>query len=49
MIDAHEPIKATGKTNIPNMMTREGARGMEWNGWSSGTPDHHTILPLQEV
>jgi alpha-glucosidase len=29
------------------MMTREGARGMEWNGWSSGNPpDHHTILPF---
>jgi alpha-glucosidase len=48
MIDAHEPIKATGiRRTYPNMMTREGARGMEWNGWSSGNPpDHHTILPF---
>ena len=30
MIDAHEPIKETGiRRTWPNMMTREGARGME--------------------
>lgn len=48
MIDAHEPIKATGiRRTWPNMMTREGARGMEWNGWSDGNPpEHHTILPF---
>lgn len=37
MIDAHEPIKDTGiRRTWPNMMTREGARGMEWNAWSEG-------------
>lgn len=37
MIDAHEPIKETGiRRTWPNMMTREGARGMEWNAWSDG-------------
>ncbi len=48
MIDAHEPIKATGiSRTYPNMMTREGARGMEWNGWSEGNPpEHHLILPF---
>ncbi|WP_367770360.1 glycoside hydrolase family 97 protein [Flavobacterium sp. WC2421] len=48
MIDAHEPIKATGlRRTYPNFMTREGARGMEWNGWSSGNPpEHHTIIPF---
>ncbi|MFI1772037.1 glycoside hydrolase family 97 protein [Thalassobellus citreus] len=48
MIDAHEPIKPTGiRRTYPNMMTREGTRGMEWNGWSSGNPpEHHTILPF---
>ena len=31
-LDAHEPIKDTGiRRTWPNMMTREGARGMEWN------------------
>ena len=48
MIDAHEPIKATGLSRTyPNMMTREGARGMEWNAWSEGNPpEHHVILPF---
>ena len=48
MINAHEPIKSTGiRRTFPNMMTREGARGMEWNAWSSGNPpEHHTILPF---
>jgi len=48
MINAHEPIKPTGiRRTFPNMMTREGARGMEWNAWSSGNPpEHHTILPF---
>ena len=48
MIDAHEPIKPTGiRRTYPNMMTREGARGMEWNAWSSGNPpDHYTIIPF---
>lgn len=48
MLNAHEPIKATGiSRTYPNMMTREGARGMEWNGWSEGNPpEHHVILPF---
>ncbi|GJM63888.1 glycoside hydrolase family 97 protein [Persicobacter diffluens] len=48
MIDAHEPIKDTGiRRTWPNMMTREGVRGMEWNGWSDGNPpSHHLIIPF---
>ena len=48
MIDAHEPIKPTGICRTyPNMMTREGVRGMEWNAWSKGNPpEHHTVLPF---
>ncbi len=47
MIDAHEPIKETGiRRTWPNMMTREGARGMEWNAWSEGnSADYLCILP----
>ncbi len=45
MINAHEPIKATGKRRTwPNMMTREGVRGMEWNAWSDGNPPSHTLI-----
>ncbi|SFS62739.1 glycoside hydrolase family 97 protein [Lutibacter maritimus] len=48
MINAHEPIKPTGiRRTYPNMMTREGTRGMEWNAWSSGNPpEYYTILPF---
>mgnify|MGYP001549376044 CR=1 FL=1 len=44
MLDAHEPIKATGlRRTFPNMMTREGVRGMEWNAWSKGNPPSHHV------
>lgn len=50
-LDVHEPIKATGlRRTYPNMMTREGARGMEWNAWSKGNPpEHHEILPFTRL
>jgi len=48
MLDVHEPIKPTGVSRTwPNMMTREGVRGMEYNAWSTGNPpEHTTILPF---
>ena len=48
MVDAHEPIKETGiRRTWPNMMTREGARGMEWNAWSGGnSADYLCTLPF---
>ncbi|GJM64146.1 glycoside hydrolase family 97 protein [Persicobacter diffluens] len=51
MINAHEPIKPTGlERTYPNMMTREGARGMEYNGWSKKiTPEHTTVLPFTRI
>ena len=51
MLDVHEPIKATGeRRTYPNMMCREGARGMEWNAWSAGNPpEHQTILPFTRL
>lgn len=50
-LNVHEPIKATGiSRTFPNMMTREGARGMEWNAWSTGNPpEHHVILPFTRM
>lgn len=44
MLDVHEPIKDTGiRRTWPNMMTREGARGQEYNAWASdgGNPPNH--------
>lgn len=47
-VNFHEPIKDTGeRRTYPNMMSREGARGMEYNAWSEGNPpDHTAILPF---
>lgn len=48
MVDAHEPIKDTGeRRTYPNMMTREGARGQEYNAWGrdgGNPPEHESIL-----
>ncbi|MFP4548860.1 MAG: glycoside hydrolase family 97 protein, partial [Fidelibacterota bacterium] len=51
MINAHEPIKPTGiRRTYPNMMTREGAMGMEYNAWSEGlSPQHTVILPFTRL
>lgn len=50
MLNVHEPIKDTGiRRTWPNMMTREGARGQEYNAWSEdgGNPvDYTTIVPF---
>ncbi|MDF9797479.1 hypothetical protein OKW21_002742 [Catalinimonas alkaloidigena] len=46
-VNAHEPIKATGlRRTFPNMISREGLRGQEFNAWSSdgGNPPEH--LPI---
>jgi alpha-glucosidase len=51
MLDVHEPIKPTGiRRTYPNMMTKEGVRGMEFNAWSNGNPpEHTTILPFTRM
>jgi alpha-glucosidase len=48
MVDMHEPVKDTGlRRTYPNMMTREGVRGTEYEAWSNGNPPSHTtILPF---
>lgn len=50
-VNFHEPIKDTGeRRTFPNMMTREGAKGMEYNAWIGGNPpDHTTILPFTRL
>jgi alpha-glucosidase len=53
MLNVHEPIKPTGiRRTYPNMLTREGARGQEYNAWSgdgSNPPEHTTILPFTRM
>jgi len=41
-INTHEPIKDTGlRRTWPNWMSREGARGQEYNAWSEGNGPGH--------
>jgi hypothetical protein len=43
-VNAHEPIKATGKRRTyPNAISREGLRGQEFNAWATdgGNPPSH--------
>ncbi len=53
MLDVHEPIKPTGiRRTYPNMMTREGACGQEYNAWGGdrrNPPDHTTIIPFTRL
>ncbi|WP_246503567.1 glycoside hydrolase family 97 protein [Clostridium polyendosporum] len=52
-LDVHEPIKDTGeRRTYPNMMTREGARGQEYDAGSpdgGNPPDHTTIIPFTRM
>ena len=47
-INPHEPVKDTGlRRTYPNWITREGARGQEFNAWGHPTlnpPEHVPIL-----
>jgi len=51
MVDAHETVKATGlERTWPNFMSREWARGNEYEAWSEGNPPDHTcILPFTRI
>lgn len=51
MINTHEPIKDTGlRRTYPNWVSREGAKGQEYNAWSEGNPpEHTTILPFTRL
>ncbi len=52
-INAHEPIKATGKRRTyPNAISREGLRGQEFNAWAvelGNPPEHLTIVPFTRM
>ncbi|QOD60879.1 glycoside hydrolase family 97 protein [Polaribacter haliotis] len=46
-VNAHEPIKATGlRRTYPNIISREGLRGQEFNAWSpdGGNPPEHLSI-----
>ncbi|MBQ6130204.1 glycoside hydrolase family 97 protein [Candidatus Saccharibacteria bacterium] len=48
-LDVHEPIKGTGiERTFPNLLTREGARGQEYEGGALN-PSHACILPFTRL
>ena len=48
-LDVHEPIKGTGTERTwPNLLTREGARGQEYEGGAL-SPSHATIIPFTRL
>ena len=51
-INAHEPVKDTGlRRTYPNWLSREGARGQEYNAWGDpvNPPEHVAILPYTRM
>ncbi len=51
-INTHEPIKDTGlRRTYPNWISREGARGQEFNAWGvpPNPPEHTAILPYTRM
>lgn len=51
-INAHEPIKDTGlRRTYPNLVSREGARGQEYNAWGApkNLPDHEANLAFTRM
>jgi alpha-glucosidase len=51
-IITHEPVKDTGlRRTYPNWLSREGARGQEYNAWGDpvNPPEHTAILPYTRL
>lgn len=51
-INTHEPVKDTGlRRTYPNWISREGARGQEFNAWGSppNPPEHAAVLPYTRM
>jgi alpha-glucosidase len=48
LVDPHGSYKPAGlRRTYPNVITREGVKGLEWNKWSyDSTPEHNTTLPF---
>lgn len=48
LVDFHGAYKPSGlRRTYPNVITREGVRGLEWNKWSDViTPEHDLTIPF---
>ena len=50
MLEVHEPIKPTGeRRTYPNVMTREGVLGQEYDSFGFVSPSHHVTFPFTRM
>ena len=50
MLEIHEPIKPTGeRRSYPNVMTREGVLGQEYDSFGTVSPSHHVTFPFTRM
>ncbi|RDI71366.1 glycoside hydrolase family 97 catalytic domain-containing protein [Halopelagius longus] len=50
MLEVHEPIKPTGeRRTYPNVMTREGVLGQEYDAFGDISPSHHVTFPFTRM
>ncbi|WP_248904875.1 glycoside hydrolase family 97 catalytic domain-containing protein [Halocatena marina] len=50
MLEIHEPIKPTGeRRTYPNVMTREGVLGQEYDSFGYVSPAHHVTFPFTRM
>lgn len=50
LLDMHEPIHPTGRRRTyPNLMTREGVKGQEYDSFGSISPEHHVTFPFTRM
>ncbi|ELY86392.1 alpha-glucosidase [Natrinema altunense JCM 12890] len=50
MLDIHEPIHPTGRRRTyPNLMTREGVKGQEYDAFGDVSPRHHVTFPFTRM
>ncbi len=50
LLDIHEPIHPTGRRRTyPNLMTREGVKGQEYDSFGSISPEHHVTFPFTRM
>jgi len=50
LLEVHEPIKPTGeRRTYPNVMTREGVLGQEYDSFGFVPPSHHVTFPFTRM
>ena len=50
MLEVHEPIHPTGeRRTYPNVMTREGVLGQEYDAFGDVDPSHHVTFPFTRM